>query len=147
MSALLPRTQLAVFVEWFCGLHVQGQTPENFFVSAGFALTHPSSVTDITAIEAVRLEELDESAVGDSNAVCTLKVCPAILSRSACLEYLMLDQVLLLYRLRSYSFFKLDLRGAHIALLVVNSCDHCALNERGLCYFTLHYRYTPQCCR
>lgn len=32
-------------------------------MSAGFALTHPSSVTDITAIEAVRVEELDEAAV------------------------------------------------------------------------------------
>lgn len=41
----------------------QGQEPEKFFVSAGFALTHPSSVTDITAIEAVRVEELDEGAV------------------------------------------------------------------------------------
>lgn len=41
----------------------QGQDPEKFFVSAGFALTHPTSVTDITAIEAVRVEELDEAAV------------------------------------------------------------------------------------
>lgn len=41
----------------------QGQEPEKFFVSAGFALTHPTSVTDITAIEAVRVEELDEGAV------------------------------------------------------------------------------------
>lgn len=41
----------------------QGQEPENFFVSAGFALTHPTSVTDITAIEAVRVEEIDEGAV------------------------------------------------------------------------------------
>ena len=41
----------------------QGQEPEKFFVSAGFALTHPSSVTDITAIEAVRVEELDAGAV------------------------------------------------------------------------------------
>ena len=41
----------------------QGQEPEKFFVSAGFALTHPTSVTDITAIEAVRVEELDEAAV------------------------------------------------------------------------------------
>ena len=41
----------------------QGQEPESFFVSAGFALTHPTSVTDITAIEAVRVEELDEGAV------------------------------------------------------------------------------------
>lgn len=44
-------------------LHEPGQEPEKFFVSAGFALTHPSSVTDITAIEAVRVEELDEAAV------------------------------------------------------------------------------------
>lgn len=32
-------------------------------MSAGFALTHPTSVTDITAIEAVRVEEIDEAAV------------------------------------------------------------------------------------
>ncbi|CAM9769551.1 unnamed protein product [Ectocarpus sp. 13 AM-2016] len=43
-----------------------GQEPENFFVSAGFALTHPTSVTDITAIEAVRVEEIDEGAVKSS---------------------------------------------------------------------------------
>lgn len=47
----------------FCGSLRQGQEPEKFFVSAGFALTHPTSVTDITAIEAVRVEELDEGAV------------------------------------------------------------------------------------
>ncbi|CAM9485937.1 unnamed protein product [Scytosiphon promiscuus] len=47
-------------------LHEAGQEPEKFFVSAGFALTHPTSVTDITAIEAVRVEELDEAAVKTS---------------------------------------------------------------------------------
>ncbi|CAN0122685.1 unnamed protein product, partial [Ectocarpus fasciculatus] len=47
-------------------VHEAGQEPENFFVSAGFALTHPTSVTDITAIEAVRVEEIDEGAVKSS---------------------------------------------------------------------------------
>lgn len=41
----------------------QGKEPEKFFVSAGFALTHASSVTDVTAIEAVRVEEIDGEAV------------------------------------------------------------------------------------
>ncbi|CAM9562553.1 unnamed protein product, partial [Ascophyllum nodosum] len=47
-------------------MHEPGQEPEKFFVSAGFALTHPTSVTDITAIEAVRVEELDEAAVREA---------------------------------------------------------------------------------
>lgn len=41
----------------------QGKEPEKFFVSAGFALTHASSVTDVTAIEAVRVDEIDGDAV------------------------------------------------------------------------------------
>ena len=54
---------MTVTVTVTCDSPPQGQEPEKFFVSAGFALTHPSSVTDITAIEAVRVEELDEAAV------------------------------------------------------------------------------------
>ena len=36
--------------------------PERYFVSGGFAFTHANSVTDITAVEAVKVEELDEDA-------------------------------------------------------------------------------------
>ena len=43
--------------------HEQGKEPENWFVSAGFALTHANSVTDITAVEAVQLSDLDHGAV------------------------------------------------------------------------------------
>ena len=35
---------------------------EQFFVSGGFAFTHANSVTDITAVEAVKLEDIDEDA-------------------------------------------------------------------------------------
>ena len=35
---------------------------EKFFVSGGFAFTHANSVTDITAVEAVKVEDLDEDA-------------------------------------------------------------------------------------
>ena len=37
--------------------------PEKYFVSGGFAFTHANSVTDITAVEAVKLDELDQDAV------------------------------------------------------------------------------------
>ncbi|CAM9238974.1 unnamed protein product [Choristocarpus tenellus] len=47
-------------------IHEPGQEPEKFFVSAGFSLTHENSVTDVTAIEAVRVEELDEGAVKEA---------------------------------------------------------------------------------
>ncbi|CAM9369730.1 unnamed protein product [Discosporangium mesarthrocarpum] len=47
-------------------IHEPGQEAEKFFVSAGFALTHANSVTDVTAIEAVRVDELDEAAVKEA---------------------------------------------------------------------------------
>lgn len=41
-----------------------GNAPdEKYFVSGGFALTHANSVTDISAMEAVKLEDLDPDAV------------------------------------------------------------------------------------
>lgn len=40
----------------------QDGEPENYFVSGGFAFTHANSVTDITAIEAVKVEDIDEDA-------------------------------------------------------------------------------------
>lgn len=36
--------------------------PEKFFVSGGFALTHANSVTDISAVEAVKLDDIDGAA-------------------------------------------------------------------------------------
>ncbi|KAG5188499.1 hypothetical protein JKP88DRAFT_184747 [Tribonema minus] len=46
--------------------HEAGGEPENWFVSAGFALTHPNSVTDITAVEAVKVDDMDPEAVKDT---------------------------------------------------------------------------------
>ncbi|KAL7562975.1 hypothetical protein ACA910_018613 [Epithemia clementina (nom. ined.)] len=37
--------------------------PEKYFVPGGYALTHPDSSTDIACPEAVKLEDLDSSAV------------------------------------------------------------------------------------
>ena len=42
--------------------HKEGDEAEKFFVSGGYAMTHPNSVTDISAVEAVRLEDLDPEA-------------------------------------------------------------------------------------
>jgi len=36
--------------------------PEKYFVSGGFAITYPSSVTDIAAVEAVKLDQIDQEA-------------------------------------------------------------------------------------
>lgn len=36
---------------------------EKYFVAAGFAFIHPDSTTDLCAVEAVKLEELDPEAV------------------------------------------------------------------------------------
>ena len=36
--------------------------PEKFFVSGGFALTHANSITDISAVEAVKLDDIDVAA-------------------------------------------------------------------------------------
>ena len=44
-------------------LHGSGEEPEKFFVSGGFALTHESSVTDISAVEAFKLDDIDPEAV------------------------------------------------------------------------------------
>jgi len=41
----------------------QGQAPEKYFVSGGFALTHANSVTDIAVVEAAKLEDIDPEAV------------------------------------------------------------------------------------
>eukprot|EP00753_Platysulcus_tardus_P019423 PLAT7189.1.p2 GENE.PLAT7189.1~~PLAT7189.1.p2 ORF type:complete len:177 (-),score=77.03 PLAT7189.1:199-729(-) len=43
--------------------HKADDEPEQFFVAGGFAFTHPDSTTDITAIDAAKLEDLDEAAV------------------------------------------------------------------------------------
>ena len=42
--------------------------PEKFFVSGGFALTHANSVTDISAVEAVKLDDIDSAAVASGLA-------------------------------------------------------------------------------
>lgn len=44
-------------------LHKDDDSVEKFFVSGGFALTHESNVTDITAPEIARLDDLDEAAI------------------------------------------------------------------------------------
>lgn len=36
---------------------------EKYFVAAGFAFIHPDSTTDLCAVEAVKLDELDPEAV------------------------------------------------------------------------------------
>jgi F-type H+-transporting ATPase subunit delta len=41
---------------------------EKYFVSGGFSLSHGNSVTDISALEAVKVEDLDETAVKDGLA-------------------------------------------------------------------------------
>ena len=49
-------------------LHGSGEEPEKFFVSGGFALTHETSVTDISAVEAFKLDDIDPDAVKESYA-------------------------------------------------------------------------------
>ena len=36
--------------------------PEQYFISGGFSCSHPNSVTDLMAVEAVKLEDIDEAA-------------------------------------------------------------------------------------
>lgn len=40
----------------------EGQSPEKYFVSSGFAFVHPDSSADISAVECVPLEQLDAEA-------------------------------------------------------------------------------------
>merc|ERR1719223_2695894 len=40
--------------------HDENDEPEKYFVSGGFSFTHANSVTDLSAVEAVKLEDLDE---------------------------------------------------------------------------------------
>ena len=44
-------------------VHAAGEEAEKFFVSGGFALTHADSSTDISALEAVKLDDLDLEAI------------------------------------------------------------------------------------
>lgn len=46
-------------------VHEEGATgdSEKYFVPGGYALTHPNSVTDVVVPEAVKLDDLDSSAV------------------------------------------------------------------------------------
>ena len=39
------------------------QVIEKYFVAAGFAFVHADSTTDVCAVEAVKIEELDPEAV------------------------------------------------------------------------------------
>ena len=43
-------------------LHSKGSEPEKYFVSGGFAFTHADSSTDISAVEAVKLDDIDSDA-------------------------------------------------------------------------------------
>eukprot|EP01084_Bolivina_argentea_P274390 467686_1 len=47
-------------------LHTGNPVPEKFFVSAGFALNHSGNVCDITAIEAVPVDQIDAEAVKET---------------------------------------------------------------------------------
>eukprot|EP00614_Pseudopedinella_elastica_P014336 CAMPEP_0172584214 /NCGR_PEP_ID=MMETSP1068-20121228/3790_1 /TAXON_ID=35684 /ORGANISM="Pseudopedinella elastica, Strain CCMP716" /LENGTH=136 /DNA_ID=CAMNT_0013378309 /DNA_START=166 /DNA_END=576 /DNA_ORIENTATION=- len=49
-------------------VHESGSEPEKFFVSGGFALTHSTSQTDISAMEAVKLDMIDADAVKETYA-------------------------------------------------------------------------------
>ena len=42
----------------------QSKEPDQYFVSGGFAFTHENSVTDIAAVEACKLDELDPEVIG-----------------------------------------------------------------------------------
>ena len=44
-------------------IHLDGGEPEKYFVPGGFALSHENSCTDITCPEAVKLDDLDGSAI------------------------------------------------------------------------------------
>mmetsp|Transcript_5394 Transcript_5394/g.8516 ORF Transcript_5394/g.8516 Transcript_5394/m.8516 type:complete len:169 (+) Transcript_5394:78-584(+) len=41
----------------------EGADPEKYFVAGGFAVTHANSVTDVVCVEAVKLDDIDPSAV------------------------------------------------------------------------------------
>ncbi|KAG7360972.1 ATP synthase F0F1 subunit epsilon [Nitzschia inconspicua] len=40
-----------------------GAEPEKYFVAGGYAVTHANSVTDVVCVEAVKLDDIDPSAV------------------------------------------------------------------------------------
>ena len=54
-------------------IHAAGEEPEKYFVSGGFALSHESSVTDISAVEACKLDDIDPEAVKESYAAAKAK--------------------------------------------------------------------------
>eukprot|EP00166_Cyanidium_caldarium_P005278 ctg_628.g154 len=51
----------------------EGEKEERYFVSSGFTFVHPDR-TDICAVEAVRLEDIDEEAVARALAECESQV-------------------------------------------------------------------------
>eukprot|EP00586_Coscinodiscus_wailesii_P010362 CAMPEP_0172501270 /NCGR_PEP_ID=MMETSP1066-20121228/147829_1 /TAXON_ID=671091 /ORGANISM="Coscinodiscus wailesii, Strain CCMP2513" /LENGTH=137 /DNA_ID=CAMNT_0013275945 /DNA_START=235 /DNA_END=648 /DNA_ORIENTATION=- len=46
--------------------HEDAGEPEKYFVAGGFSLTHANSVTDISCPEAVKLDDIDSSAVSSN---------------------------------------------------------------------------------
>ena len=54
--------------------HELDKAIEKFFVSSGFAFVHADSSTDVCAVEAVKLEDLDPEAVRAGLQVCILRV-------------------------------------------------------------------------
>ncbi|KAL3911359.1 MAG: hypothetical protein SGILL_007311 [Bacillariaceae sp.] len=43
-----------------------GAEPEKYFVAGGYAVTHANSVTDVVCVEAVKLDDIDSSAVSSN---------------------------------------------------------------------------------
>ena len=54
--------------------HELDKAIEKFFVSSGFAFVHADSSTDVCAVEAVKLEDLDPEAVRAGLQVCIFRV-------------------------------------------------------------------------
>ena len=54
--------------------HELDKAIEKFFVSSGFAFVHADSSTDVCAVEAVKLEDLDPEAVRAGLQVCIPRV-------------------------------------------------------------------------
>ena len=66
--------------------HELDKAIEKFFVSSGFAFVHADSSTDVCAVEAVKLEDLDPEAVRAGLQARSLRVHqdPVLLQRMAC---------------------------------------------------------------
>eukprot|EP00474_Spongospora_subterranea_P008448 CRZ08906.1 hypothetical protein [Spongospora subterranea] len=69
----------------------KGDKPSKYFVSGGFAFVHQNSTTDISAVEAIPLDEFDPSAIQDNLQAAQAQLAAATDPKEKAIAQIMID--------------------------------------------------------